>query len=148
MPRPSDASELNSKLETRKLTQALASPAQSNSLERVSDLIRRVEDSIIQKALLTRGQNVLVGVSGGLDSMVLLHVLHHLSQQYRWHLRAAHFNHQLRGRSSDADERLVRRIAERLGVPFVAGRADVKRFAGQKRLSIEMAARQLRHDFL
>jgi len=89
-----------------------------------------------------------VAVSGGLDSMVLLHLLHRLSQKYRWRLTVVHFNHQLRGRASGADERLVRRTAKQLGLPCVVGRQDVRGLARQQKLSLEMAARQLRHEFL
>ena len=60
----------------------------------------------------------------------------------------AHFNHQLRGRASDADESSVRKTAAALGLPFRAGRGAVKAFAKQRGLSIEMAARKLRHEFL
>jgi len=80
--------------------------------------------------------------------MVLLDLLARMASSERWRLTVAHFNHQLRGRSSDADERLVRRTAEKLGVPFVAGRADVRKFAREEKLSLEMAARKLRHGFL
>ena len=72
---------------------------------------------------------MLVAVSGGVDSMVLLHLLHELAQKYHWQLAAAHFNHRLRGRSSDADERLVRRTAERLRVPVLTEGAEVRAFA-------------------
>ena len=80
--------------------------------------------------------------------MVLLHVLHQLSRKHQWQLTAAHFNHRLRGRSSDADERLVRRTAERMQVPMIIEGADVRTFARTQKLSLEMAARKLRHDFL
>ena len=79
--------------------------------------------------------------------MALLHLLHTLSARYRWKLVIAHFNHQLRGRSSDADEKLVRQTAAAMGLPMVVGRADVRRFAEKSKLSIEMAARKLRHEF-
>lgn len=80
--------------------------------------------------------------------MVLLKILHILSAQRHWKLTVAHFNHQLRGRNSDADERLVRKTAASLNLPFVAARADVRPFAEKSKLSIEMAARKLRHEFL
>jgi tRNA(Ile)-lysidine synthase len=89
-----------------------------------------------------------VAVSGGVDSVVLLHLLHELARKHRWQLTAAHFNHRLRGRSSDADERLVRRTAERLKVPVLTEGADVRAFARTQKLSLEMAARKLRHAFL
>src|SRR5271165_2668493 len=80
--------------------------------------------------------------------MVLLHVLHELSREARWKLTVAHLNHQLRGASSLADERLVRRTAKDLKLPVVVGRADVRAFGKARKLSVEMAARKLRHDFL
>src|SRR5437588_12759800 len=80
--------------------------------------------------------------------MVLLHVLVEISRASGCKLTVAHLNHQLRGRSSDADERLVRQTAERLKLPLVVERADVRRFAGEHKISLEMAARELRHDFL
>jgi tRNA(Ile)-lysidine synthase len=113
----------------------------------VTDLLQRVEQNIQNRRRLKRGQAVLVAISGGLDSMTLLHALHELSFHHRWRLTVAHFNHQLRGRSSDADEKLVRQTAAAMRLPFVAGRASVKEFAKKTKLSVEMAARRLRHDF-
>lgn len=80
--------------------------------------------------------------------MVLLHALAHLAQKHQWQLAVAHFNHRLRGRSSLADERLVRRTAKELQLPVVVESADVRAFAKDHKLSVEMAARQLRHAFL
>lgn len=114
----------------------------------MSDLLERVERSIRTRALLKRGQAVLVSVSGGLDSMVLLHLLHELASRHRWRLTVAHLNHRLRGRSSEADERLVVRTARRLQLPVVTERADIKGLARCRKVSIEMAARSARHDFL
>jgi tRNA(Ile)-lysidine synthase len=113
----------------------------------VTDLLLRVEQNIQNRRLLKRSQAVLVAVSGGLDSMTLLQTLRMLSAQHHWKLAVAHFNHQLRGRSSEADEKLVRKTAAALELPFVAARADVRGFAEKSRLSIEMAARKLRHEF-
>lgn len=111
-------------------------------------LLAQVETAIRSRQLLARGERVLVAVSGGLDSMALLHLLHQLAPAAGWRLTVAHFNHQLRGRSSAADERLVRRTALQLALPFVAGGADVRMHARKLGLSVEMAARQLRHEFL
>ena len=96
----------------------------------------------IDLSLVPKGEPLLVGVSGGVDSMVLLHLL---SQHAK--VQIAHLNHQLRGKASDADERLVRRTASKVGVPCHVERADVKTLAREQKLSIEMAARKCRHEF-
>lgn len=113
----------------------------------MGDLLHQVEKTISDRRLFARGEKILVAVSGGLDSMVLLHVLAALAPKHGWKLTVAHFNHKLRGRSSDADERLVHKTAATLKLPIKTARADVKRFAKRERISIEMAARKLRHDF-
>ena len=100
------------------------------------------------KKLFRDGQKILVAVSGGLDSMALLALLHRLAPAHRWRLTVAHFNHQLRGKASDADEQLVRRQARALGWPTAVGRGAVKEMARRRGWSVEMAARELRHAFL
>ena len=114
----------------------------------MSELPERVEGEILNRRLLLRGQKILLAVSGGVDSMVLLQTLSSLASKNRWEICVAHFNHHLRGRASNADEKLVRRTAEKLRLKFFNGGADVKKFAAQSKLSIEMAARKLRHEFL
>ncbi len=103
---------------------------------------------ISDRQLLEDGQTLLVAVSGGIDSVVLLDVLHRLSTRRRWKLVVAHFNHQLRGRESDHDEEFVHDLAVRLGWPFRVDREPVARKARAQRISIEMAARSARHEFL
>ena len=111
-------------------------------------MLEPVEKTIGGRGLLRRGQSVLVAVSGGVDSMVLLQLLHGLSPKNSWRLTVAHLNHRLRGRSSDADERLVVRTAKTLGLSLVVERADVKRISRAGKTSVEMAARKVRHEFL
>jgi tRNA(Ile)-lysidine synthase len=114
----------------------------------VNDLPHRLNQVIARHRLITDGESALIAVSGGVDSMVLLHALAELAPTHRWKLTVAHFNHQLRGRDSDADERFVARAAKKLNLRFVSNRGDVKAFAAAQKLSIEMAARTLRHRFL
>jgi tRNA(Ile)-lysidine synthase len=114
----------------------------------VVPLQEQVGLSITNRRLFSAKQQILVAVSGGVDSMVLLNILADLSGEHSWKLTIAHLNHQLRGASSVADERLVRQTARELDLPIVVSRADVRRFAKARKLSIEMAARKLRHDFL
>jgi len=114
----------------------------------LSRWVHQIEKSITTRKLFCDGQKILVAVSGGLDSMVLLHVLRRLAGAHRWKLTVAHFNHQLRGPAGDADERLVLKTARRLRLRAVAGRADVAAAARADGISLEMAGRELRHDFL
>ncbi len=114
----------------------------------MTELVQRVAASIRDRQLLKRGQPALVAVSGGVDSMVLLEVMRGLADVNGWRLTVAHFNHRLRGRSSDADERLVKRVARSLRLPCVVGRGDIRRKAKTDGVSIEMAAREARHGFL
>ena len=117
-------------------------------VDRVVNLLDQIENEICSRKLLAEGDRVVVAVSGGLDSMVLLHILQKLAKRHRWKLIVAHFNHQLRGEESDGDEAFVRASARKLRIPFERGSADVKRLALDKKISVEMAARDSRHRFL
>ena len=110
-------------------------------------LIQRAEKAIQHHRLLLDEESVLLAISGGADSMVMLDVLAKLSGQHGWQLKVAHFNHQLRGRASDLDEALVRQAAKKYGLPFFGKRGDVAGFAIKSKISVEMAARELRHRF-
>jgi tRNA(Ile)-lysidine synthase len=113
-----------------------------------SAFLHRLQSDILALRLLPRGGKILVAVSGGLDSMLLLQALSQLAPAQGWQLTVAHFNHRLRGHASAADERLVRRTARELKLPVIVGRADVRQAARQAGISLEMAGRERRHEFL
>lgn len=93
--------------------------------------------------LIPEGTNVVAAISGGADSVAMLHAFRALDIP----VTVAHLNHQLRGVDSDADEAFVQSLADELGFLFVCGRTDVRKLAETSGLSIEMAARRARHDF-
>ncbi|HOB98640.1 MAG TPA: tRNA lysidine(34) synthetase TilS [Verrucomicrobiota bacterium] len=113
----------------------------------MSDLVAEVRAAVLTRRLFERGESIVVAVSGGLDSMVLLRLLDELALDSGWSLIVAHFNHGLRGREADRDEALVLDSAWRLGWPCVVGWADSALRTRQPGISIEMAARQARHRF-
>jgi len=94
------------------------------------------------------GGLLLAAVSGGLDSMVLLHLLAELAAREGWRLVVAHYNHGLRGGEADADETFVRAEAARLGLECMVARGEVRERARLEGISVEMCARLLRHEFL
>lgn len=97
--------------------------------------------------LITTGQRVLVAVSAGVDSMVLLQLLQSWQSYFRMELGVIHFNHQLRGTEADADAAFVKLVAADLGLPCHTGAGDVRGYARQHRISQEEAGRILRERF-
>lgn len=89
----------------------------------------------------------MIACSGGPDSGALLHLLYQLRDKYQLGLYLAHVNYGLRGRESDRDEKFVRKLAEKLGMPVFVKRINVKKLARQKKLSLEEAARLVRYKF-
>ncbi|MEW6145099.1 MAG: tRNA lysidine(34) synthetase TilS [Thermodesulfobacteriota bacterium] len=96
--------------------------------------------------MLDPGDRVVVGVSGGADSIGLLHSLLEL-KEYKAELIVAHLNHGIRGREAERDAVFVKRTAESLGLKFALGKADAPGYKKEKKLSPEEAARILRYEF-
>lgn len=112
------------------------------------DLLVKVRGIIRKYGMLTRGDKVVVSVSGGPDSVALIHLLHRLREDWGLSLVVAHFNHGLRGEESDRDAEFVRQLAKTLTLPCRLERGDALSFKYQMRLSTEEAARVLRYRFL
>lgn len=108
-------------------------------------LINKVRETIFRHSLLSKNDRVLVGVSGGPDSVALILALYSLRKEFKLNLSIAHLDHQLR-KESKQDQEFVSALAKKLGLPFSFARVDIKRLA--KKGSIEEIARQERLRFL
>lgn len=104
---------------------------------------RKVQNYIDKHQLLSSDSKVIVGVSGGADSVALLHVLHSLSYQ----CIIAHCNFHLRMEESDRDELFVRNLASEFKLPYYSVDFNTTEYARLHKISIEMAARDLRYDW-
>jgi len=111
-------------------------------------LLHSFQESIHKNHLIERGEKLIVAVSGGIDSMVLLDLLSVLKKRLKLDLAVAHFNHQLRGKESDDDEAFVRLAANDRSLVCYVESADTKQIAETEKLSIQEAARNLRYHFL
>jgi len=111
-------------------------------------LEQRVIDFIREHNLFSAGDRLVVAVSGGADSVCLLHILMRWRKELGVELHIAHLNHQLRGAESDSDAGYVSDLVSRLDVPATIERRDVAAYRDQKGISLEEAAREVRYSFL
>ena len=107
-----------------------------------------VKEYCLGEGLFVAGDRVLVAVSGGPDSVALLHILHRLQDELGISLGVAHFDHGLRGQESQEDAAFVAHLSRRLRLPYYQGTGDVRTEALKNKLSLQMAARRLRLNFL
>jgi tRNA(Ile)-lysidine synthase len=108
----------------------------------------KVLNFIQRYSLIPPEELVVVGVSGGADSVCLLHVLAKWRKRLGIKLHIAHLNHQLRGAESEADAKYVSDLAGSLGIPTTTDKQDVAAYRIERNCSIEEAARELRYAFL
>ena len=110
-------------------------------------MMEKVLKYIREQRLLRPGDRVAVACSGGADSVALLRILLDLREELGIVLSVAHFHHQIRGPEADADEQFVADLAARLQLEFHSGSGDVPAHAAVKKISLETAARELRHQW-
>lgn len=106
-------------------------------------ILSQVKEYIQQNIPLVQNDKILVGLSGGADSVALLSILKELG----YCCFAAHCHFGLRGEESDRDRNFAKQIATKLGVPYIEVKFDTLRYAAEKKISVEMACRELRYEW-
>ena len=110
-------------------------------------MIRKVAQTIARHEMVRRGDRVAVAVSGGPDSVALLHVLRELARDLDISLAIAHLNHRLRGDESDEDQAFVQGLASELELKCLLHAVDVRAEVERRRENLEQTARQARHQW-
>jgi len=113
----------------------------------MNELVGQILASAAREGLWRSGEHILVAVSGGPDSIALLHILHTLAEQEGLLLTAAHIHHGLR-EASDEEAVTVRQYCAALAVPCAYGQLDVRAHQERTGQGTQVAARELRYDFL
>lgn len=112
-----------------------------------SNLILKTKSVIDRYEMLQEGDTVVVGFSGGADSMTLLHALNELRNDYKINLIAAHVNHGIRGDEAQRDQDFCQSVCDAMGVKLEVLNADVPKIASDRGVSEEVAGRDVRYDF-
>jgi len=104
-------------------------------------MIDKVLETIKKYNMINNKDKIVVGVSGGPDSVCLLHILCKLRESMDLGLVAVHVNHMLRGDEASGDEAFVENLCKKLNVELVTRRIDIKKLAKERRLSLEETGR-------
>lgn len=107
----------------------------------------KIYKTIVRNELISSGDRVIVGLSGGADSMCLAHALCTLSERIGFEAAAAHMNHNIRGEAAEGDAEAAKRLSERLGIKFYYRSTDVIGYSKLHSISEELAGRELRYSF-
>ena len=108
---------------------------------------REVEKFVVSEMLIESGAKVVIAVSGGVDSIVMLDVFANLADKYNFMVYVAHLNHNIRGVASEQDVIFVRDLAASYNIPFHSSTGNVIPYSEKNGLSIEEAARFIRYNF-
>ncbi|AKL97109.1 tRNA(Ile)-lysidine synthase TilS [Clostridium aceticum] len=110
-------------------------------------MLNKVKKTIKKYNLIDIGDKIIVAVSGGPDSIALLHILHHLREEFEVQIYAAHLNHNFRGIEAQMDAQYVENFCEELKILSFIKSMDVPKYAKEQGLSAEEAGRVLRYEF-
>ena len=108
-------------------------------------VLDKVLNTIRQHNLISQGDSIVVGVSGGPDSVCLLHVLHRLADELSIKIYAVHINHMLRGSESEDDQEYVEQLCKTLSIHLHKKSYDILRISKEKKISLEEAGREARY---
>ncbi|HPP31543.1 MAG TPA: tRNA lysidine(34) synthetase TilS [Soehngenia sp.] len=111
------------------------------------DIFDKFYENIIEYNLINKNDNIVAGISGGIDSVVLFDLLVRLMNIIDYNLYVAHVNHGVRGDEADRDERFVEKLSQRYNIPFYSRKVDMNGYAKEKKISSEEAGRILRYEF-
>lgn len=110
-------------------------------------LADKVLKIIENEKLIEKDDNVLIGISGGIDSTVMVDILFEISRKIQFKIALAHLNHQLRGEESTRDEKFTNNLAEKYSLELHTRKANVKEYAKSRGISLQHAGRDLRYAF-
>ena len=110
------------------------------------DLLEKIEKYCITNKLIEKGDRIVVGVSGGPDSLCLLSLLNSLKDKYELELIVVHINHSLR-EEADFEENYVKEMATKLNLKFFSKKVDINMLSKEKKCSTEEVARNVRYEF-
>lgn len=110
-----------------------------------SMVIEKVSKTAEERSLFEKGGHIVMGISGGPDSVCLLHVLYTLAQKWKLTLHGVHVNHGIRGREADLDQAYTEDLCKKLGIPCTVFHYDVPSLAKEEGLSEEETGRILRY---
>lgn len=113
---------------------------------RKSSLQEKVEKTVQRYNLIKNGDAIIVAVSGGPDSITLLHILYKMRKSFNLKLFVAHINHQIR-KEANSDEEYVKIFCENKEIPFFSTRINIEEIAKKEKIGTELAGRKARYDF-
>ncbi len=110
-------------------------------------VLHTVLETVGEHNMINSGDRILAAVSGGADSVCMLHILNSLKEELNVEIFCAHLNHCIRGAEADADQKFVEELCEKMSIPFFAKRVDVTALANEQKLTLEEAGRVARYRF-
>ncbi len=109
-------------------------------------MLRKFENTLINKGMLSKNQRIILGVSGGVDSMCMLDLFMSIKDRWKLEIYVVHINHKLRGISADADADIVKRYCQIHNISFILEEIDVEDMAKRHKKSFEEMAREIRYQ--